>query len=46
MDHAASRLFNEQMGELDNECNKLLNEEIHEFHSGYNISDLFLDDYK
>ena len=33
------------MGELDNEYNKLPNAEKNEFHSRYNISDIFLDDY-
>ena len=42
---AASELFHEQMGELDNEYIKLLKAEKNEFSSRYNISDLFRDDY-
>ena len=33
------------MGKLNNECNKFSNVEKTKFHSRYNISDLFVDDY-
>ena len=42
---AASKIFNQQMGQLDNEYSKLANAEKYEFCFRYNISDLFLDDY-
>ena len=45
MDNTAYKLFNKQIGQLDNEYNKLSNAEKNKFLSRYNISDLFLDDY-
>ena len=41
----ASKIFNEQIKQLDNEYGKLSNAEKNEFFSRYNISDLFLGDY-
>ena len=45
VDNTAYKLFNKQIGQLDNEYNKLSNAEKNKFLSRYNISDLFLDDY-
>ena len=45
VNNAASKLFNEQMVKLDDECNELSNAEKNDFWSRYNISDLFLNDY-
>ena len=42
---ATSKLFNEQMGKLNDEYRELLDLEKREFHSKYNIIDLFLDGY-
>ena len=44
VNHTASKLFNEQMGELDNEYNKSLHVKKM-FCSTYNISDLLIEDY-
>ena len=41
----ASKLFNKQIGILNNEHNKLSNAAKNEFCPRYNISDLLLDDY-
>ena len=45
MNNAAFKLFNQQMGKLDDEHNELSNAIQNEFCSRYNISDLFLDVY-
>ena len=45
MNNAAFKLFNQQMGKLDDEYNELSNAVKNEFCSRYNISDLFLDVY-
>ena len=45
MNNAAFKLFNQQMGKLDDEYNELSNAVKNEFCSRYNINDLFLDVY-
>ena len=44
MNDAASKLFNEQKGKLEDEYSKLSNAEKNKFWCRYNIRDLFLDD--
>ena len=43
--YSPPKFFNEQVGELVNEYKKSINWGKNAFHSRYNITDLFLDDY-
>ena len=45
MSDAASKLFNQHMGKLEDEHNKLLDVKKKKIHYGYNVEDLFIKDF-